>query len=61
MYNPYVLESVARHQVDERVARAAEARRSRTARRTRAGSGAPSVPAHRAIGRVAALRIAFPH
>jgi hypothetical protein len=58
MYNSFILESVARHQVDERVARAAEARRSRASRRGRPAAGGP-VPAHQAFARVAALRIAL--
>ena len=37
MYNSFYIESVARYQVDERVARAAEARRGRVFRRTRPG------------------------
>jgi hypothetical protein len=57
MYNAYVIESVARHQVDERVARATEARRERAARRTRPGTAGGPVPARQAFARVAALRI----
>jgi hypothetical protein len=59
MYNSFILESVARHQVDERVARAAEARRSRASRGGRAASAGGPVPAHQAFARVAALRIAL--
>jgi hypothetical protein len=61
MYNSYVIQSVARQQVDERVADAERARRSRALRRGRRDDGVPPVPAHRAFGRIAAIRIALPH
>ena len=57
MYNSYVIETVARHQVDERVARAAEARRGRASRRAHPDSAGGPVPARQAFARVAALRI----
>jgi hypothetical protein len=61
MHNDYVIQTVARHQVDERVARAAEARRNRASRRTRPDSGVPRLPAHTVFARIAAIRIAVSH
>lgn len=39
MYNTYVIQTVARQQVDERVTDAARARRARLSRRTREDEG----------------------
>ncbi len=61
MYNPYVIETVARQQVEERVAHAERARRGRALRRTWHDAGKEPVPARRAFGWVAALRIVVPH
>ncbi|KRF34209.1 hypothetical protein [Nocardioides sp. Soil805] len=61
MYTTYGIQSVARQQVAERVADAEQARRGRAFRRTWRDAGKEPVPARRAVGRVAAIRIVLPH